>query len=317
MLSAATSVKSYSFSEFFSFSVVFFTVSAAATLMMQDCTADKSLQLLMKWPLSSQCMHSCFIWCFATFFSDTHCALCFSSVSVTATMMCSVSSQFMLSVWDCCVMIEVVIWHFWVTVFWIESRLWLTHCSKVMYSLYNTGIDVAIRAHMSITSRLLLRNVFLTVSSHFKPFTFSNVCSKMVRCLANGFSFCFKALKVQVTLSFDSESLYVCWSWLISFSMIIWFKTLFDLIQATIQGVTWLKVNPFSWLCKYQNCTLTLLSDMFTFSLATICCSQGLNFTLFSSNLNESKRHHFECWFTLIAAISCFKVRLFVQLTDS
>ena len=76
-------------------------------------------------------------------------------------------------------------------------------------------------------------------------------------------------------------------------------------------------INPLSWLCKYQNCTLTLLSDMFTFSLATICCSQGLNFTLFSSNLNESKRHHFECWFTLIAAISCFKVRSFVQLTDS
>jgi hypothetical protein len=111
--------------------------------------------------------------------------------------------------------------------------------------------------------------------------------------------------------------LYTCWSWLISFSMIIWFKTLFDLIQATIQGVTWLKVNSSSQLCKYQNCTLTLLFDMFTFNLATICCSQGLNFTLFSSNLSESKRHHFECQFTLIAAMSCFKVRLFIQLTDS
>jgi hypothetical protein len=58
-------------------------------------------------------------------------------------------------------------------------------------------------------------------------------------------------------------------------------------------------------------------SDMFTFNLATICCSQGLNFTLFSSNLSESERHCFECQFTLIAAMSCFKVRLFVQLTDS
>jgi hypothetical protein len=92
--------------------------------------------------------------------------------------------------------------------------------------------------------------------------------------------------------------LYACWSWLISFSMIIWFKTLFDLIQATIQGVTWLKANSSSWLCKYQNCTLTLLFDMFTFNLATICCSQGLNFTLFSSNLSESERHCFECQFT-------------------
>jgi hypothetical protein len=98
---------------------------------------------------------------------------------------------------------------------------------------------------------------------------------------------------------------------------VIQFKTLFDLIQATIQDVTWLRVNPSSQLCKYQNCTLTLLSDMFTFNLATICCSQGLNFTLFSLNLSESERHRFECWFTLIAAMSCFKVRPFVQLTDS
>ncbi len=56
---------------------------------------------------------------------------------------------------------------------------------------------------------------------------------------------------------------------------------------------------------------------MFTFNLTTICCSQGLNFTLFSSNLSESERHCFECQFTLIAAMSCFKVKLFVQLTDS
>jgi len=61
MLSAATSAKSYSFSEFFSSSVVFFTVSIAATLMMQDCTAGKSLQFLMKWSLSLQCMYSYFV----------------------------------------------------------------------------------------------------------------------------------------------------------------------------------------------------------------------------------------------------------------
>jgi len=48
MLSAVTSAKSYSFFEFFSFSVVFFTVSAATTMMMQDHTADRSLQFLMK-----------------------------------------------------------------------------------------------------------------------------------------------------------------------------------------------------------------------------------------------------------------------------
>jgi len=65
-----------------------------------------------------------------------------------------------------------------------------------MYSLYNAGIDVAIRACMSITFRLLLRNVFLTASSHFKPSAFSNVCSKVARCLTNGFSFCFNAFKV-------------------------------------------------------------------------------------------------------------------------
>ncbi len=176
---------------------------------------------------------------------------------------------------------------------------------------------MTIRAHMSVISRLLLRNVFLTASSHFKPFAFNSVCSKVVRCLANGFLICFKAFKIWVTLFFDSESLYMCQSWLISFSMIIWFKTLFDLIQATIQGVIWLKVNSSSWLCKYQNCTLTLLSDMFTFNLTTIYCSQGLNFTLFSLNLSESERHCFECWFTLIATMSCFKMRLFIQLTDS
>jgi len=79
-----------------------------------------------------------------------------------------------------------------------------------MYSSYNTGIDVAIRACVSITSRLLLRNVFLTASSYFKPFAFSNVCSKVVRCLVNGFSFCFSAFKVQVALFLDFELLYTC-----------------------------------------------------------------------------------------------------------
>ncbi len=179
-------------------------------------------------------MHSCFVQCSVTFFSDTHCALYLSSVSVAATMTCLMNSQFMLSVWNCCVMIKVVIQHFWVTVFWIEFKLWLTHCSKVMYSLYDAEIDVATRACVSITSRLLLRNVFLTASFHFKPLTFSNVCSKVVRCLANDFSFCFNAFKIWVALSLNSESLYTCWSWLISFSMIVQFRTLFDLIQATI-----------------------------------------------------------------------------------
>ncbi len=251
MLSAVTSAKSYSFSEFFSSFVVFFTVSAAATLMTQGCTADRSLQSLIKWSLSLHCMHSCFIWCSVTFFSDTHCALCLSSVSVTATMMCSVSSQFMLSVWDCCMMMIVVIWHSWVTAFWIEFKLWLIHCSKIMYSSYNTEIEMTIRAHMSVVLRLLLRNVFLTASSHFKLFAFSSVCSKVIRCLANDFLICFRVFKVQVAFFFDSESLYMCWSWLISFSMIIQFKTSFDLIQAAIQGVTWLKVNSLSQLCKY------------------------------------------------------------------
>ncbi len=184
----------------------------------------------MKWLLFLQCMHSCFVWHFVTFFSDTHCALHLSSVSVAVTMMCSMSSQFMLSVWDCCVMIVVVIWHSWATAFWIEFKLWLTCCSKIMYSSYNTEIEMTIRAYMSVTSRLLLRNVFLTASSHFKSSASSSVHSKVVRCLVNGFSFCFKAFKVQIALFFDSESLYVYQSWLISFSMVVQFKTLFDLI---------------------------------------------------------------------------------------
>ena len=131
-------------------------------------------------------------------------------------------------------MVVIVIRHFWVTAFWIEFKLWLTHCSKVMYSSYNTEIDVAIRAHMSITFKLLLKNVFLTASSHFKPSAFSNVCLKMIRCLVNDFSFCFNAFKIQVALSLNFELLYACWSWLISSSMIVWFETSFDLIQITI-----------------------------------------------------------------------------------
>ncbi len=130
MLLAVTSAKSYSFSEFFSSSVTFFTVSAVITLMTWDHTAGRNLQFLMKWLLSLQCMHSHFVWHSVTFFSDTHCALCLSSVFVAVTMMCSVSSQFMLFVWDCCVMMIVVVWHSWVTAFWIEFKLWLTHCSK-------------------------------------------------------------------------------------------------------------------------------------------------------------------------------------------
>ncbi len=164
----------------------------------------------MKWLLSSQCMHSYFVWCFVTFFSDTHCALCLSSVSIAVTMMCSMSSQFMLFVWDCCVMMIVVIQHSWVTVFWIEFKLWLTYCSKVMYSSYDTENEMTIRAYVSVTSRLLLRNVFLTASSHFKFFAFNSVCSKVVRCLVNDFSFCFKAFKIWVALFFNSESLYAC-----------------------------------------------------------------------------------------------------------
>ncbi len=201
MLSAVTFIKSYSFFEFLSVFITFFTVSAAVTLMIQNCTADRSLQFLMKWLLSLQCMHSCFIWCFVTFFSDTHCALHLFSVSVAATMMCSVSSQFMLFVWNCCVMIIVVIQHSWVTVFWIEFKLWLTHCSKIMYSSYNTEIEMTIRACVSVMSRLLLKNVFLTASSHFKPFAFSSICSKMVRCLVNDFSFCLKLLRYEVLSS--------------------------------------------------------------------------------------------------------------------
>ncbi len=170
----------------------------------------RNLQFLMKWSLSLQCMHSCFIWCFTTFFSDTHCALHLSSVSVTVTMMCSMNSQFMLSVWDCCMMMIVVIWHSWVTAFWIEFKLWLTYCSKIMYSSYNTEIEMTIRACVSVVSRLLLRNVFLTASFHFKPSAFNSICLKVVRCLANDFLICFRVFKIWVALFFNSESLYAC-----------------------------------------------------------------------------------------------------------
>jgi hypothetical protein len=80
---------------------------------------------------------------------------------------------------------------------WIESKLWLTRCSKVMYSSYDTEIEMTTRAHMSVMSRLLLRNVFLTASSHFKSSAFNNVCSKVVRCLANGFLICFRVLRYE------------------------------------------------------------------------------------------------------------------------
>ncbi len=220
MLSTATSVRSYSFSEFSSVSVVFFTISAAVTFVIWDCMISRSLHSLIKCSLSSHHMHSHFVQHSVTFFSDTHCVLHFFSVSVIVTLTCLIDSQFMKSVWDCWVMI-VIIQHSWVTVFWIDSRLWLTHCSRIMYSLYDTEIDVAIRAHVSIISRLLLRNVFLIVSSHFKPFTFSNVHLKMIRCLTNNFSFCFNAFKIWVALFLDSELSYTCWSWLISSSMIV------------------------------------------------------------------------------------------------
>ena len=81
-----------------------------------------------------------------------------------------------------------------------------------MYSSYDTEIEVTIRACVSVMSRLLLRNVFLTASSHFKSFASSSICSKVVRCLTNDFSFCFNAFKVQVALSLDSELLYACQS---------------------------------------------------------------------------------------------------------
>ncbi len=234
MFSAATFTRSYSFSEFSSVFITFFTISAAVVLMVWDYTVNRSLHSLIKCLFSSHHIHSYFIWHSVTFFSDTHCVLHFSSVSVTVTLTCSVTFQFMKSEWGCCVMIIVIVWCFLVAVFWIDSRLWLTHCSKVMYSSYNTEIDVAIRACMSITFRLLLRNVFLTVSSYFKSFTFSNVCLKVIRCFMNDFSFCFNAFKIQVALSLNSELSYACWSWLISSSMIVWFRASFNLIQAAI-----------------------------------------------------------------------------------
>ncbi len=81
-----------------------------------------------------------------------------------------------------------------------------------MYLLYDTEIEITIKACMSVTSRLLLRNVFLTASFHFKSSAFNSVHSKVIRCLVNDFSFCFKAFKKQVTLFFNSESFYVCQS---------------------------------------------------------------------------------------------------------
>jgi len=70
-----------------------------------------------------------------------------------------------------------------------------------MYSSYNTEIGVTIRACMSVMSRLLLRNVFLTASSHFKSSAFNSVCLKVVRCLANGFLICLKFLRYESLFS--------------------------------------------------------------------------------------------------------------------
>ena len=60
-----------------------------------------------------------------------------------------------------------------------------------------------------------------------------------------------------------------------------------------------------------------MLSDMFTFNLASICCSQGLNFTLFSSNINELRSQCLKNQFTLIAVMNCFMKKLLIQSTDS
>jgi hypothetical protein len=70
-------------------------------------------------------------------------------------------------------------------------------------------IEVTIRACVSVASRLLLRNVFLTTSSHFKLSAFSSVCLKMIRCLVNDFSFCLKLLRYE-SLSFSILSHCMC-----------------------------------------------------------------------------------------------------------
>jgi hypothetical protein len=136
-----------------------------------------------------------------------HFLLWHSLCSVSLFSFCScdndVLSEFSVHVVLCetVVMMIVVVQHSWVTAFWIEFKLWLTHCSKIMYSSYNTEIEMTIRAHMSVTSRLLLRNVFLTASSHFKPSAFNSVCSKVVRCLANGFLSVLKLLRYELLSS--------------------------------------------------------------------------------------------------------------------
>jgi hypothetical protein len=132
---------------------------------------------------------------------------------------------------------------------WIEFKLWLTHCSKIMYSSYDTEIEITIRAHMSVTSRLLLRNVFLTASSHFKSSAFSSVHLKMIRCLVNGFLSVLKLLNISHSSSILSHCTCTEADW--SASQCVQFRTSFNLIWATIQGVTWLKVNSSSQLCMY------------------------------------------------------------------
>ncbi len=101
-------LKATLFSEFSSVFVVFFAISAAVTLMVQDCITDRSLHSLIKCLFSSHCMHSCFVQCSVTFFSDTHhalCfffnthyALCFFSVFAAVTLTCLIDSQFIKSV---------------------------------------------------------------------------------------------------------------------------------------------------------------------------------------------------------------------------
>ncbi len=172
--------------------------SVTVTLITQRCIVSRSLQSLTKCSLLLHCMQSHFIWCSVTFFSDTHQTQCFFSVSMTVTVMCSVSSQFMSFMWDCWVMMIVVVWLFWVTVFKSDFKLWLTCCNKTTYSSYKKDIEVAIKACIKAAFRLLLRNVFLTASSYFKPFTFSSILSKVTKCLVKAFSFCLSALKVQV-----------------------------------------------------------------------------------------------------------------------
>ena len=77
-----------------------------------------------------------------------------------------------------------------------------------MYSLYDIKIEITIRTYINVILRLLLRNVFMTALSHFKSFAFSSICSKIIKCLMNDFSFCFNAFKIQIALSLNFKLLY-------------------------------------------------------------------------------------------------------------